>query len=179
MASACQPCDHIVVTSTICISRAILRLALAAAVVLVAAPPARADITAFLGVTPTPETRTARGFSGGFGLAIIGFEVEYASIGEDEAKRLPGLRTWSGNVLLQTPTEFAGFQLYGTAGLGAYREALDRDTATSSAVNLGGGVKLRLVGPLRLRLDYRVFRLQGSPRHESYQRVYAGANLAF
>ncbi len=121
----------------------------------------------------------ARGFAGGLGMAIIGFEFEYASSREDEAARVPSLRTWSGNILLQTPTAFTGFQLYGTAGVGGYRETLDNRHETSSALNLGGGAKIRVAGPLRLRLDYRVFRLQGSPANDSYQRFYAGANLAF
>ena len=57
--------------------------------------------------------------------------------------------------------------------------ALADDAETSTSVNVGGGAKIRLAGPLRLRLDYRVFRLQGSPRHDVYQRFYAGANLRF
>jgi hypothetical protein len=36
-----------------------------------------------------------------------------------------------------------------------------------------------LIGPLRLRLDYRVFTLQGSPLHPKPQRFYAGINLKF
>ena len=31
-------------------------------------------------------------------------------------------------------------------------------------MNNGGGVKIKLAGPLRVRLDYRVFTLRGSPR---------------
>ena len=46
-------------------------------------------------------------------------------------------------------------------------------------INLGGGAKIRLLGPLRIRLDYRVFRLQGSPLFSTYQRFYAGGNIAF
>jgi hypothetical protein len=143
------------------------------------ARPASADLTAFLGITPTPENRTARGFSGGLGLLIVGFEFEYANTPEDDTDLLPGLRTWSGNVLLQTPVDLGGVQLYGTAGFGAYREELRDVTETSTAVNLGGGAKIKIVGPLRLRLDYRVFNLQGSPLHETYHRFYAGANLRF
>jgi hypothetical protein len=146
---------------------------------LATARPASADLTAFLGITPTPENRTARGFSGGLGLLIVGFEFEYANTPEDDTDPLPGLRTWSGNVLLQTPADIGGVQLYGTAGFGAYREELRDESETSTAVNLGGGAKIRLVGPLRLRLDYRVFQLQGSPLYETYHRVYAGANLRF
>ena len=162
-----------------CIRRA-SRLALFLPILLLAtARPASADLTAFLGITPTPENRIARGFSGGVGLLIVGFEFEYANTPEDDTDLLPGLRTWSGNVLLQTPVDLGGVQLYGTAGFGAYREELRDVTETSTAVNLGGGAKIKIVGPLRLRLDYRVFNLQGSPLHETYHRFYAGANLRF
>jgi hypothetical protein len=46
-------------------------------------------------------------------------------------------------------------------------------------VNLGGGAKIRIKGPLRVRLDYRIFKLNGSPLYSPYHRFYAGANLAF
>ena len=46
-------------------------------------------------------------------------------------------------------------------------------------VSTGGGVKLSLFGPLKVRVDYRVFRLQGSPIHKTPQRVYVGLNLGF
>ena len=36
-----------------------------------------ADLTAFLGVTPTPNSRPARGFAVGMGLLIVGFEFEH------------------------------------------------------------------------------------------------------
>lgn len=143
------------------------------------AVPASADITAFLGVTPTPDNRTVRGLAAGLGILFIGFEFEYANTGEDEIERLPGLKTWSGNVLVQTPIEVSGVQLYATAGAGGYQEALIQFRETHVATNFGGGAKIRLVGPLRIRLDYRVFKLEGSPLNSAYQRFYAGANLAF
>lgn len=174
-----HPCDHGLVSTLHCIRRASPVAALSCLVLLGSARPAAADITAFLGVTPTPENRTVRGVAGGLGLLIVGFEFEYASTSEDEVEALPGLRTWSGNVLLQTPVEISGVQLYGTGGVGLYRERLLDESETSTAVNLGGGAKIRLLGPLRVRLDYRVFRLQGAPLHQTYQRFYAGANLAF
>lgn len=120
-----------------------------------------------------------RGFSGGLGLVIVAFEFEYARIGEDETEPLPGLSTYSGNVLVQTPIEISGVQLYGTGGVGGYQEELRDANETNTAVNFGGGVKIRLVGPLRIRLDYRVFKLQGAPLHPTYHRFYAGANLTF
>jgi opacity protein-like surface antigen len=142
------------------------------------AAPARADATLFLGVTPTPENRAARGFAVGFGLLVLGFEFEYANTVEDLAEAAPSLATGMGNVLLQTPG-IGGVQLYGTAGAGLYREQLAAHSETSVGLNTGGGVKVRLAGPLRIRLDYRAFRLQGDPLHKTYQRVYAGVNLAF
>ena len=121
----------------------------------------------------------ARGFAVGFGLLVIGFEFEYANLSEDELEGIPGLQTGSGNILLQTPIEVSGFSFYGTAGGGMYRERLVIRQETHFASNFGGGVKIRLVGPLRVRADYRVFRLQGDPLHETYQRFYVGGNLAF
>ena len=35
------------------------------------------------------------------------------------------------------------------------------------------------LGPLRARLDYRVFNLKGEPLHSTVHRLYAGVNLAF
>ena len=141
--------------------------------------PAAADITAFIGISPTPENRAVRGLALGFGLLIIGFEFEYSNTVEDSVEGSPALQTGSGNLLVQTPIEISGFQLYGTVGGGMYRERLIGHQETHFTTNLGGGAKIRLAGPLRLRLDYRVFRLQGSPLHSTYQRVYAGANLGF
>ena len=40
-------------------------------------------------------------------------------------------------------------------------------------------VKLALAGPLRLRLDYRVFRLNGNPLFKKVQRFYGGLSLSF
>lgn len=149
---------------------------LVAAALLGASRPAYADATAFLGISPTPETHTARGFAVGFGLLIVGFEFEYSSISESEDDLLPSLKTGSGNVLVQTPTPIS---LYGTIGAGIYRERLLEHQETSFATNIGGGVKFRLAGPLRARFDYRIFRLAGDPLHDVYHRLYAGVNLAF
>jgi hypothetical protein len=140
---------------------------------------AAADVTAFIGLSPTPENRMLRGASLGFGLLIIGFEFEYALLVEDEDAGSPSLRTGSGNILLQTPVELSGMTFYATTGGGLYQERLLTTEETSFAGNVGGGAKIRLAGPLRLRLDYRVFRLQGDPLHSVYQRFYAGANLSF
>ena len=123
--------------------------------------------------------RPVRGFAVGAGLLVVGFEVEYANTSEDETEGAPGLRTFMGNGLLQTPIPIAGMQFYGTAGAGVYNESLFGVSETHVGINVGGGVKMALVGPLRLRLDYRVFTLQGDPRHPKPHRFYAGINLKF
>jgi len=150
-------------------------------VVVVLATPttASADFTAFIGSTTTPENRFARGLSAGMGLVIVGFEFEYAHTSEAEDDPAPGLRTFMFNGLLQTPFPIAGMQFYGTAGGGVYRETLLGASETNVGLNVGGGVKISLIGPLRLRLDYRVFTLSGDPLHSKPQRFYAGLNVKF
>jgi opacity protein-like surface antigen len=153
---------------------------LLAAVMLVAsAPAASADISAFIGSTTSPVNRPVRGFAVGAGILIVGFEFEYADTAEDAPSGAPALRTGMGNVLLQTPLPIAGFQPYLTTGAGGYREQLGGNSTTNIGLNSGGGVKITLAGPLRVRFDYRVFRLSGNPRVDVVQRLYVGANLAF
>ena len=141
--------------------------------------PASADITAFLGATSTPTARPVKGFAAGMGLLVAGFEVEYASTNEDLDKAAPGLRTFMFNGLVQTPVPIGGLQFYGTAGGGVFRETLNVESETNVGINVGGGVKISLAGPLRLRFDYRIFTLRGSPLHSRPQRFYAGLNLKF
>jgi hypothetical protein len=140
---------------------------------------ARADFTAFLGTNPSPVNRVTTGLSAGMGLIIVGFEFEYGHTRENLEELAPSLRTFMFNGLLQTPVPIAGMQFYGTAGGGVYRESLNDASETNVGINIGGGVKVNLAGPLRLRFDYRVFTLQGSPRHSKPQRFYAGVNLKF
>jgi hypothetical protein len=140
---------------------------------------AAADVTAFIGITPTPENRALRGVAFGFGLLVVGFEFEYANTVEDLLAGLPGLQTGSANVLVQTPIDIARMQFYGTGGAGLYRERLGTTRETSYGTNVGGGAKVRVIGPLKVRLDYRIFRLEGDPLHQTYQRFYAGANVSF
>jgi hypothetical protein len=146
---------------------------------LTAATPAFADATLFIGSTTTPASRAAKGFALGFGFVIVAFEFEYASTSEVPADAAPSLRTGMGNVLLQTPIAFAGVRPYFTTGGGGYREVLGARQETNIGVNTGGGVKISLLGPVRARLDYRVFKLKGDPLHSTVHRVYAGLNLAF
>jgi hypothetical protein len=157
--------------------RVFLVLVLAAAVLAGRPAPAAADVTAFLGFSPTPENRATRGFAFGVNLLVVGFEFEYANTAEEEVHGAPGLRTGMLNGLLQTPT--SNVQLYLTAGGGFYRERAGEESETGMGTNIGGGVKFGLAGPLRVRVDYRVFSLRGDPLYPTPKRLYAGVNLAF
>jgi hypothetical protein len=155
-------------------------LALAALFAAIAAP-AWADATLFVGANTTPESRRVQGFSVGVGLLVVGVEFEYANTPQsDEAMPTsPSLKTGSGNVLLQTPFAIYGFQPYFTFGAGYYSESLGVRDDSGFAPNTGGGVKISLAGPLRLRVDYRVFKLGDSALYSPVHRLYAGLNLKF
>lgn len=138
--------------------------------------PAAADATAFFGFSPTVTTRSTTGFSIGLSLLIVGFEFEYAHLNEDQTAGAPGLGTGMFNAVVMTPTKL---QLYATAGGGIYHETLATEGQTNVGINVGGGVKIPLAGPVRLRVDYRVMTLNGSLANKSVQRIYFGANFAF
>jgi opacity protein-like surface antigen len=154
-------------------------LILACALVALAARPARADATIFLGADVTPSNRATKGLAVEAGFLVVGFEFEYAQTSEDTAERAPSLKTGMANLLLQTPLPVLGLQPYVTAGVGLYHEELGIHDDTGLGLNTGGGVKIGLVGPLRLRLDYRVFSLGSGALTSPAHRLYAGLNLAF
>jgi hypothetical protein len=158
-------------------SRALRSLFGAVLLLALTAVPARADITAFLGANTTPANRQVRGGALGFGLLIIGFEFEYAFTTDDLTAIAPSLKTGMGNVILQTPVAFMGFQPYFTTGGGIYREELGSRQDTGLGLNTGGGVKVSLAGPIRLRVDYRVFKLGSGALNSPAHRFYAGLNL--
>ena len=155
-------------------------LAIALALLILAAVrPASADATVFIGANMTPANRPVKGFAVGVGLLIVGLEFEYATASDDVGALAPALKTGMGNLLLQTPFPILGFQPYATAGAGMYREELGTHEDTGVGTNVGGGVKMSLVGPLWLRLDYRLFKLGSGALNSPAHRVYAGLNLTF
>jgi hypothetical protein len=154
-------------------------LAMALLLTAIAARSARADVTAFIGANTTPSNRPVKGFAFGVSLIVIGFEFEYSATNEDIPKAAPSLDTYMGNVLLQTPIPIFGFQPYFTTGGGGYRETLVEHKQTSVGTNVGGGVKVSLVGPLKIRLDYRLMKLGSSALNSPAHRFYAGVNLNF
>jgi len=185
-------------------SRSLRTAVLVAGLLAVAPTTARADLTAFIGAAFSGEPQSAlvgteshtsqtRGLAVGAGMVILGFEFEWASTSGDDlgegtcagadlrAVCAPSLTTLMGNVLLQTPKGIGPVQIYGTIGAGGYRERFDPldDSRTNVGTNVGGGIKISLIGPLRVRVDYRIFNLAGDAVYDRPQRLYVGANLTF
>jgi len=157
--------------------RMLRALGITAVLVSLHATAAYADLTGFIGANTTPANRQVLGGAVGFGLLMVGFEFEYAFTPDDPTAAAPSLKTGMGNLILQTPVSFAGFQPYITAGGGAYNESLGVHSDTSFGTNAGGGVKFTLIGPVRLRVDYRIFKLGSGALNSPAHRVYAGLNL--
>jgi len=162
------------------------------ALVLVAigALPARADLTAFVGAQTSPSTRSTLGIAAGASFLVLGFEFEYARAGGDDDCQAvsgtvtcaPTVRTAMLNGLVQTPRGVVPkMQLYATIGGGGFRERFDAIDVqeTGFGTNVGGGAKIELAGPLRVRLDYRVFKFTGDAVHKNPQRFSVGLNVAF
>jgi hypothetical protein len=159
-----------------------IHAAVALTLVLATSSTVWADATVFIGANTTPRIRRVEGLAIGAGLLMLGFEFEYANTPEsDNPRGVPGpaLRTGMGNLLLQAPFSIFGFQPYVTTGAGFYREKLGGHQQTGFAPNVGGGVKVSLIGPLRLRVDYRAFKLGRDALYSPAHRVYAGLNLKF
>jgi hypothetical protein len=155
---------------------ALLR-ALLIATLLLSATPAFADVTLFIGANTTPANRQVRGGAFGIGLLVVGFEVEYAYTTDDPSAAAPSLKIGNGNLLLQTPVPVYGIQPYFTTGGGFYSETLGAHNDMGFALNTGGGVKISLAGPVRVRVDYRVIKLGSGALFTPAHRIYAGLNL--
>ena len=143
-----------------------------------AAIPARADITAFIGVNTTPANRIVTGGALSVSLLVVGFEAEYAQTQPDDASAAPSLRTGMGNVFVQNPIPIAGIQFYVTTGGGLYREEVASSSTTNFGVNTGAGARIELISHVRLRVDYRIFNLRGAPRNATPKRIYVGLSLS-
>ena len=87
------------------------------------ARPAHADITAFLGLSPTPERHFLRGFSGGLSLLIVGFEFEYSNW-RRRHRPAAGTQDLFRQRARANANRNHGHQFYATAGAGGYRETL-------------------------------------------------------
>lgn len=156
--------------------RTLVILGLAGAVLAVRPAPALADATAFVGFSPTLATRSTTGFGLGLSFVIVGVEFEYSHLNEVTASGAPGVGAGMINFQVQTPTKT---QIYVTAGGGFYHESLGTDGHYNVGFNVGGGIKIKVAGPIRLRIDYRVFTLNQSFVTQHPQRIYFGFNFAF
>jgi hypothetical protein len=159
--------------------RSFVTAGLVTALVMLTAQPARGDATVFLGANTTPANRPVKGFAFGMGVLVVAFEFEYAATSDDVRAIAPALKTFMGNLLVQAPIPLFGFQPYFTTGAGLYRETLGAHQDTGAGTNVGGGVKMSLAGPLRLRVDYRLSKLGSGALNSPAHRLYAGLNLKF
>lgn len=140
---------------------------------------ASADVTGFFGAATTPQTRPTFGVAVGGSMAVIGWEFEYARATEDEGDLAPAVRTFMGNVFAQNPVPLNGITFYATIGGGVYNEELLGEGTWNVGTNVGGGMKIDLTGPLRLRFDYRLFTFVGDPLYKTPQRFYVGLTVKF
>ena len=140
--------------------------------------PAWADITGFIGVNTTPANRILQGGALSVSLLVVGVEGEYARTTADDVAGAPSLVTGMGNFFVQNPIPLAGVQFYATAGAGLYQEELGAASTTGFGVNTGGGAKIEVVSHVKLRIDYRVFKLAGSPKNPTPKRFYVGISLS-
>ena len=152
---------------------------LAAGAILLVPSLAHADITGFLGSLRTTNPQTVSGVAASVTLIVVGVEFEYANAPENVSTLTPRLSTGMVSALVRTPT--GKIQLYGTIGVGVYREARGIVTNTNTASCIGGGVTIGLAGPLGVRLDYRIIGLRNSINADTStrHRIYAGVNLKF
>lgn len=159
----------------------LLRLLMLSGLAMLVAPaPARADLTVFAGLQNGPSLRPTMGISLGFGLLVVGWEVEVARVHADLDEQAPTLAIGTGSLYVQNPIPISGVQFYAIGGAGLYRERLTTVDyqQTDVHVAVGGGAKIELAGPLKVRIDYRIFKLRGA-RESNAQRIYGGLALAF
>ena len=161
-------------------------LAYVAAGLLATAAPARADATLFAGALSAGGGRSVVG--GSIGLfaretrSVIGFEIDYTRTLGGARTTSPRISTFGGSLLVQVPIVDRRMNAYAAFGGTLYQEATPDDKSAGGAFNVGGGVKVTLAGPLKLRLDYRFFRVrfvEASTGSTHPQRVTIGLALAF
>ena len=117
---------------------------------------ARADATVLVGLKSVEGLRPSFAWSFGYRPSAVGVEVEYLST-------RPGDYSAGGifGSVIVIPVTIAKAHIFVVGGVGVWGEGFEggKRTGVLSAVNVGGGVLVDLTGPLKLRLDYRLFRL--------------------
>lgn len=150
---------------------------------------ARGDATVLVGLTYVDALRPSYGFSFGYRPSVVGFEIEYLGT---FGQTTPGDYSAGGifaSVIVQ-PVTISHVQIFAVGGFGAWGEGFagGKRTGVLNAGNVGGGVLVGLAGPLKLRLDYRLFLLGEvaeaevgaiAPSRKHPQRIAAGLHFAF
>ncbi len=125
--------------------------------------PALADATLFIGTTTTPSNRTTKGFAIGVGLLDRRLRVRVrVNDGRPLEGRAAAADRHGQRATCRRRSRLPGCSSTRRPAAGVYRETLGTThQETHVGFNTGGGVKVSLLGPLKARLDYRVFKLRG------------------
>lgn len=169
--------------------RVLNRFALLAAIVIMTPASARADGTVLLGLTSAGTLRPSFGFSFGYRPSAVGVEVEYLSTFPQQSPGGYSAGGIFGSVIVQ-PVTISHLEIFAVGGVGVWGEGFKggKRTGVLNAGNVGGGVLVALAGPLKLRLDYRLFLLAEvsdaevgaiAPSRKHPQRIAAGLYFRF
>ena len=159
----------------------VMALTLFAAPAVAQPPDAPVSITAFGGMAMAFGTHPATGVA----VAMkphpgpVSLEFEYVRSQPNPVASGSGIATLAGNILVQPTRQRAGLQYYGTFGVGFYSVLRDYQGSTDSARNIGGGAKVTLAGPWKLRMDYRAFLLARTGGNHLAHRIYVGMAAGF
>jgi hypothetical protein len=171
-----------------CAALCVMALTLSAAPAVAQTWESPVNITAFAGVAVASGPHPANGAAVGLKPqpGPVSLEFEYSRSRSDPVSGVPAIETLAANVLVQPQRQRSRFQFYGTFGVGLYAPLYDpsrrrgggvhQSSEADSARNIGGGAKVTLAGPLKLRMDYRAFFLAGSEsnQHRFYVGIVAG-----
>jgi len=163
----------------------LMMLGLSASAAVAQTPTAPVNLTAFAGAAMAPDAHAVSGI--GVGVrpqpGPVSIEFEYSGRRIDRTRSVPSIVTFAGNFLVQVPVRQSRFELYAAFGVGFYILQPDHQSGedSDSAWNFGGGAKVTLAGPLKLRMDYRVFRLAPIPdrHHSDLRRLSLGIVAGF
>jgi hypothetical protein len=159
----------------------VMALMLSAAPAVAQPPDSPVSITAFGGVAmafgPHPATGVAIALKPHPG--PVSLEFEYLRSRPDPFASGSGIASLAGNILVQPSWQRSRFQYYGTLGVGFYSLVRDYQGSTDSARNIGGGAKVTLAGPWKLRMDYRAFLLARTGGAQLAHRFYVGVVAGF
>lgn len=166
--------------------RKLNRTAWLGAVIVMFPVSARADVTMLVGPMLVGGPRPSVGVAYSYCPSVVGFEIEYlGTLGGVSAADSPAGGIFAS--LIVQPATTSNLQFFAIGGFGIWSEKFANGDGTGGldAKNIGGGVKIRLAGPLRLRLDYRLFVLgdlqdgDRGPTTKYPQRFSAGLQLVF